>query len=361
MYQTHHRKLILKYKECKLIDSINNKIMNVNETDNTHLPFVERFRPKKLDDVMSHQDIIITLKNFINQHNIPHLMFYGPPGTGKTSTIESFVNELYGEDNVEYMTMNINASEERGIEIVRNKIKNFVSTLPIYNNSSNGPKYKFVILDEADAMTSDAQAVLRQVIENYTYNARFCLICNCIKKINSAIQSRCTTFKFSPLDFDSVKKKIDSISNEYGINVSSSGVQTIWKLSNGDMRKVMHMLQVISINHKKIDSNTVTKFQKYPTKSHASKLYNTLLKGDVHKSIDVLEEIVNGECYSLVDIVNEMTHLTVDNIINGNLDQRKGRVILSNLRNIEMNIIATSDTEIQMYSVAAVFSLGVNN
>lgn len=326
---------------------------------NTHLPFVERFRPKKLDDVISHQDIIITLKNFISQHNIPHLMFYGPSGTGKTSTIESFVNELYGEENVEYMTMNINASEERGIEIVRNKIRNFVSTLPIYNNNKQGPSYKFVILDEADAMTADAQAMLKQVIEHYTYNARFCLICNYIKKINIAIQSRCTTFKFSPLDFESVKKKIYDISKENKIIVTPDGIETIWKLSDGDMRKVMHMLQVISINHKKIDADIITKFQKYPTKNHVLEIYNILLKGNLHKSISILKKYVSNECYSLADIINELTHMLVNDIINKKLDKKIGGKIISNLRDVEMNLIVTSDTEIQLYGISAVFSLSI--
>lgn len=348
-----------------IIDNINSIINHTNDNDkakeNAHLPFVERFRPKKLDDIISHQDIICTLKKFIKNHNIPHLMFYGPSGTGKTSTVESFVNELYGEENVEYMTMNINASEERGIEIVRNKIRNFVSTLPIYNNNIRGPSYKFVILDEADAMTADAQAMLKQVIEYYTYNARFCLICNCIKKINIAIQSRCTTFKFSPLDFESVKKKINDISKKNDIQITSDGIEVIWKLSDGDMRKVMHMLQIISINHKSINADIITKFQKYPSKDHISDIYNTLLRGELHKSISILKKYVSQECYALGDILNELTHIIVNDIISKKMEQNKGANILSNLRDIEMNIIVTSDTEIQLETIAAVFTLGLNN
>jgi replication factor C subunit 3/5 len=323
----------------------------------THLPFVERFRPRTLDGIMSHPDTIQILKKFITQHNIPHLLFYGPPGTGKTSTIEAFVNELYGSDNVEYMTMNINASEERGIEIVRNKIKNFVSTMPIKNSNSKAPKYKFVILDEADAMTFDAQGMLKQVIEYYTGNARFCLICNCNKKINPAIQSRCTVFNFPPLDYASVKKKINMISTEFNITVTDDGIDTIWKLSNGDMRKVMHMLQVISINNNVITSDVVTTFQKYPTNADSDALYRALVAGNLKASLKFAKKMVKENHYSLIDIVNELTHKINSDIIGKKISADRGGYLLLNLRDVEMNIIVTSDTDIQLANIVSIFTL----
>jgi replication factor C subunit 3/5 len=326
------------------------------EESRKHLPFVERFRPRTLDEIMSHDDTIHILKNFIKQHNIPPLLFYGPPGTGKTSTIEAFVHELYGSENVEYMTMSINASEERGIEVIRNKVKNFVSTFPI-RNSKNAPAYKFVILDEADAMTFDAQGVLKRVIEFYAPNARFCLICNCNKKVNPALQSRCTIFNFPPLDYDSVKKTVDMISNKFNITVTDDGIETIWKLSNGDMRKVMHTLQVMSINNNVIDSDKVTTFQKYPTHQHATILYDTFMKKELRKSLALVKKIINDKGYSLMDIITEMTHKLIENITNNNVDVERGTHLLIKMRDVEMNIIATSDTDIQLCSLVAIFSL----
>jgi replication factor C subunit 3/5 len=333
--------------------------MNQDEYDKTHLPFVERFRPKTLDGIMSHTNTIQILKKFLTLRNIPHLLFYGPPGTGKTSTVEAFVSELYGRDNVEYMTMNINASEERGIEIVRNKIKNFVSTMPIKTLDANVPKYKFVILDEADAMTFDAQGMLKQVIEVHTENARFCLICNCSKKINPAIQSRCMIFNFPPLDFDSVKKKIILIADEFNIKVSEDGIETIWKLSKGDMRKVLHMLQVLSINNKKITSNTVTTFQKYPTNDEMDNLYDFLMKGKFKKSLQVTRNLINNKKYTLIDLVTELTYKINNDIIGGNLDSVRGAVILKNLRDIEMNLIVTGDSNIQTANLVSIFTSGM--
>ena len=327
----------------------------VDDKELTNLPFVERFRPKTLDGIMSHGETIQILKKFIKKHNIPHLMFYGPPGTGKTSTIDAFVTELYGENNVEYMTMNINASEERGIEIVRNKIKNFVSTHPI-KVGDNSPKYKFVILDEADAMTSDAQGMLKQVIEYYTDGARFCLICNCNKKINPAIQSRCTVFNFPPLDFDSVKKKIKMIEATFNLHITDDAIESIWKISNGDMRKVMHMLQVISINNKHIDSDKVTTFQKYPTDLDMENMFNILLKGNLKESLKFVNNIMKIKHYSMMDILTEITTHINNDIIKNKMETNYGTKLLLNLRDIEMNIIITSDTNIQLTAFVSIFT-----
>ncbi|VBB18349.1 DNA polymerase III [Yasminevirus sp. GU-2018] len=327
-----------------------------SKQDRSNLPFVERFRPNVLDGIMSHGETIRVLKNYLQRHDIPHLLFYGPPGTGKTSTIEAFVNELYGQEGVEFMTMNINASEERGIEIVRNKIKDFVSTDPIRAGKAGSPRYKFVILDEADAMTLDAQGMLKQVIEYFTDNARFCLICNCIKKINPAIQSRCSIFNFPPLDFVSVQKKIGAIAKEFKFTVTPDGVQTLWKLSNGDMRKVLHMLQVISINNKVIDSEKITKFKNYPTNGEMDNVYSTLLKGDLMDSNTLVKNLIKQKHYSLSDILTELTLRISKSLMDKKMDPLKGANLLTDLRDIEMNLIVTADTDIQMTSIVSVFT-----
>lgn len=334
-----------------------NLSVSYSNDDTSHLPFVERFRPKKLDDILSHENIVKTLKSFMNTKNIPHLLFYGPPGTGKTSTIDSFVAELYGIDNIEYMTMNINASEERGIEIVRNKIKQFVSTIPVYQEVDNKdiPTYKFVILDEADAMTSDAQAMLRQVMETYTFNARFCLICNYIKRIDQSLQSRCTQFKFSPLDFANVKTKVVSICNKLDINMTEDGIRTLWKLSTGDMRKVLHGLQVISINYKMIDSDVITKFQSYPTKKDIDNIYAVLLKDNFNKCMKDLNILIHEQSYTLSDIVTELGFRITDDLINKKVDKEIGCKILQHLRSAEMSIISSSSHDMQIPNVVGSF------
>ena len=164
------------------------------EQNQTNLPWVEKYRPSALQELISHEDIICTIRKFISEEKLPHLLFYGPPGTGKTSTILACAKELYSPKEFNSMVLELNASDDRGINVVRNQILSFASTRTIFNSG-----YKLVILDEADAMTNDAQNALRRIIEKYTDNVRFCLICNYLTKIIPALQSRYVYFYFNAL------------------------------------------------------------------------------------------------------------------------------------------------------------------
>lgn len=328
----------------------NDKIVTYDNT----LPFAERFRPKVLDDVLSHESVISTLKIYLKTRRIPHLLFYGPPGTGKTSTIESFLRELYGDEYYPYMVMNINASEERGIDVVRGKIKNFVSTKPI-RTDAQVPIFKFVILDEADAITLEAQAMLRIVIESNTKYARFCLICNCVKKINLAIQSRCKIFKFSPLDTMNVNKKIDSVCSINSIQVTNSGKLMIWELSKGDMRKVLHLLQVISMNHKKIDAKTISDFMKYPSKKCIDTIYDIMKTKNLNTMVDELKKQKNDNSYSVKDIMTEISDRIFLDINKKLISCDQAIYINKKLRDIEMNMISTSETDQQLSALCSAF------
>eukprot|EP00878_Enallax_costatus_P026559 GHUV01028505.1.p1 GENE.GHUV01028505.1~~GHUV01028505.1.p1 ORF type:complete len:210 (+),score=54.50 GHUV01028505.1:200-829(+) len=168
-------------------------------------PWVEKYRPKTLDDVAAHKEIIDTIKKLTNENRLPHLLLYGPPGTGKTSTILAVARQIYG-GAMQNMTLELNASDDRGIDVVREQIQDFASTRSVFSN-----KFKLVILDECDAMTRDAQFALRRVIEKYTRNTRFCLICNYVSKIIPALQSRCTRFRFPPLDEAHVRERLQHV------------------------------------------------------------------------------------------------------------------------------------------------------
>lgn len=327
----------------------------MSDTDSEDLPFVEKYRPKNLSEVISHENIVSTLRSYLDNDigRIPHLLFYGPPGTGKTSVIEAFVSELYGEENKSYMVMVINASEERGIDVVRDKIRNFVNNkgLCIDNGS---PQYKFVILDEADAVTAEAQGMLRIVIEKSVDNARFCLICNSLNKINNAIQSRCQRFKFKPLDYDSVISKMDYIAKSIGVSITATGKKTIWKLSGGDMRHVMHMLQVISINNKKINEKVVTRFQRYPTNKEMDILFDNMVKINDVGELYVLANNEINKGYVLRDIMKEMFTRITDNIDMFTKEQSIN--IYTQLRDIEINILQTGNTKTQLGAFISIFA-----
>lgn len=324
--------------------------------ENTTLPWVEKFRPKKLNDVLSHENVISALKTLIKKNQFPHLILSGPPGTGKTSAIMACATELYGS-NYPVMVLDINASEERGIEVVRNKIKDFISTKGIFlNNKSN--MFKLVILDEADAMTIDAQSMLMSVIEKYTINVRFCLICNYIKKISPSIQSRCTAFKFSPLSSKDITKKINEIGKTMNLDVNQTGIDTIIKISRGDMRKVLNILQATSMTYDKINSRNVTLCIGYPTPDDMKCIYKNLIENPYTECYKNISDIITKNGYSLMDIITELTDLIISNYMKKNgMSSAKVIGILSNLRDIEMNLTLCPSELIQLAGLVGLFKL----
>lgn len=165
------------------------------------------------------------------------MLFYGPPGTGKTSTITAIAREIYG-DNYKKMVLELNASDDRGIDVVRNQIKTFASTRQIFAKG-----FKLIILDEADAMTNVAQNALRRIIEKYTNHTRFCILANYTHKLNPALLSRCTRFRFSPLSEEDIRKRITYVIDQEKVKISSGAFESLLSLSQGDMRKALNILQ----------------------------------------------------------------------------------------------------------------------
>ena len=193
------------------------------------LPFVEKYRPTSVSEIISHEEILSTISRFISQKSIPHFLFYGPPGTGKTTCALALARQLYG-DSYKNMILELNASDDRGIQIVRNKIKDFCSSLISFNNMTNDNTnnnvnmFKLVILDEADMITSDAQNSLRRIMEKFTKNSRFCLICNQVNKINVAIQSRCMRFRFPPLNKNQCIMRLKYICDKENIKYANNNI-----------------------------------------------------------------------------------------------------------------------------------------
>ncbi|KAK9464974.1 P-loop containing nucleoside triphosphate hydrolase protein [Lipomyces arxii] len=207
------------------------------DSSSENLPWVEKYRPTSLDDVAGHESIIATIRTFIASNRVPHLLFYGPPGTGKTSTIIAVAREIYGK-NYKNMVLELNASDERGIDVVRDQIKTFASTRQMFTKG-----FKFVILDEADAMTNAAQNALRRIMEKYATHTRFCILANYIHKLTPAIQSRCTRFRFSPIPQDSIRKRINQVIEAENVSISDEGLSALLSLSKGDMRRALNVLQ----------------------------------------------------------------------------------------------------------------------
>ncbi|EJD05967.1 P-loop containing nucleoside triphosphate hydrolase protein [Fomitiporia mediterranea MF3/22] len=215
-------------------------------------PWVEKYRPKTIDDVSSQEHIVAVLQKTLTSTNLPHMLFYGPPGTGKTSTILALSRQLFGPDNFKNRVLELNASDERGITIVREKIKNFARQTPRAQAvASDGktypcPPYKIIILDEADSMTHDAQSALRRIMETYARITRFCLVCNYVTRIIEPLASRCSKFRFRPLDDSATKLRLQHIADAERVPVIPEVVSTLINVSGGDLRRSITYLQSAS-------------------------------------------------------------------------------------------------------------------
>ncbi|KAI9720362.1 MAG: Subunit of heteropentameric Replication factor C (RF-C) [Candelaria pacifica] len=205
-------------------------------------------RPKSLNDVTAQDHTITVLQRTLQSSNLPHMLFYGPPGTGKTSTVLALAKELYGPELIKSRVLELNASDERGISIVREKVKDFarmqLSNPPAhYTSQYPCPPYKIIILDEADSMTQDAQSALRRTMETYSKITRFCLICNYVTRIIDPLASRCSKFRFKSLDHGNAQKRLGDIAENEGVKVEPGAIQTLIKCSEGDLRKAITFLQ----------------------------------------------------------------------------------------------------------------------
>ncbi|KXN82551.1 Replication factor C subunit 2 [Leucoagaricus sp. SymC.cos] len=215
-------------------------------------PWVEKYRPKTIDDISAQEHTVAVLRKTLTSTNLPHMLFYGPPGTGKTSTILALARQLFGPDNFKNRVLELNASDERGIAIVREKIKDFARQTPRAQAVASDdktypcPPYKIVILDEADSMTQDAQGALRRIMETYARITRFCLVCNYVTRIIEPLASRCSKFRFTPLDSGSAATRLKHIAEQEKVDVDEPAIDALINVSNGDLRRAITYLQSAS-------------------------------------------------------------------------------------------------------------------
>jgi replication factor C subunit 2/4 len=211
------------------------------------IPWIEKYRPKKVSDMVGQDAIISSLKRSLTEGGFPNLLFYGPSGVGKTSAIISVAKELFG-NQYENRVMELNATKERGIRIIRNKIKTFAKFAVNQNHNTDGiPNIKLIILDESDNITNDAQSALRRSMEMYCSNTRFCIICNYISKIIDPITSRCSMYKFSKLKKKEFIYKLETICNAENVIYQNEVLSKIYSYSNGDLRKGISLLDYSAI------------------------------------------------------------------------------------------------------------------
>jgi replication factor C subunit 3/5 len=267
----------------------------------SELPWVEKYRPKALSDLVAHQEIIATIQNFINKNSLPHLLLHGSPGTGKTSTILACAREMYGS-KLPHMVLELNASDDRGIDVVRDQIKNFVSSRNIFQHN----QVKLVILDEADNMTNAAQFALRRMIEQYASNARFCLICNYASQIIPALQSRCTKFRFGPLAGEHAQSRVALVAEAESLNLTPDGMDALLRIGKGDMRRTLNILQSVALSHAVIDATAVHTTTGVPLPKQIDTVFASLLTEPFRANLAQLENLRINFGYSLADVIAEI-------------------------------------------------------
>eukprot|EP00924_Labyrinthula_sp_SR-Ha-C_P003731 maker-scaffold_3-snap-gene-3.2-mRNA-1 protein AED:0.27 eAED:0.27 QI:51/1/1/1/1/1/2/81/364 len=328
------------------------------------LPWIEKYRPDSLTDVVGHESIVQTINKLIEAKRVPHLLLYGPAGTGKTSTILAIAKQIYCESE-KSMVLELNASDARGIDTVRNEIQTFAGTRNLFNmNPSSTAGFKLVLLDEADNMTKDAQAALRRVIEKYSQTTRFCLICNYVSKIIPAIQSRCTKFRFSPLKQEQIKSKLQFVVEKENVSLTNGAKSAILELANGDMRRVLNLLQSAHLawsatnkGGKAFDGDFVFQVAGKPSEGQIEQLFRTLLAGDLAKCISSLKEMQVHGGVAVEDIVTGISNFVERTTFNA----RTKCFLLKQLASLEVKLSTCSGNlsseNIHLKAVASMFVL----
>ncbi|WFC94715.1 Subunit of heteropentameric Replication factor C (RF-C) [Malassezia brasiliensis] len=305
------------------------------------LPWVEKYRPDSLDDILSHAHIVATLEKFVQADQLPHLLFYGPPGTGKTSTIMALARRLYGKQFKNHV-LEMNASDDRGIDVVRGQIKSFASTRNVFSTQQD--TFKLIVLDEADAMTQAAQAALRRVIEQYTKNVRFCLICNYVNKIIPAIQSRCTRFRFSPLDTAQVARRVDYVIDAEHCKVEPAARDAILTLAKGDMRRALNILQACHAAGGVIDEDAVYNCTGHPHPRDIETAFQAMLQQEFTTAYQTIQTLKVERGTALADLLNGMHDL----VLHLELPPPARAFLLDQMAQIEYRLSTSASERIQL-------------
>lgn len=309
--------------------------------------WIEKYRPATISEVVGQPEITARLKSYVSSGNMPHLLFAGPPGTGKTTCAIALSRELFGEDWRSNFH-ELNASDERGIDIVRGKIKEFARTAPMGMKN-----FKIIFLDEADALTSDAQSALRRTMERYATTCRFILSCNYSSKIIEPIQSRCAVFRFRPLKEADVKKYLSWISKQESLTMKEEGLEALVYVSQGDLRRAVNSLQVAASMSLKIDADAVYQAASIARPELVKEMIDTCLKGDFIKGRNILDELLITQGLSGEDIIRQIHKSVIDSTVKDSLKIE----LIDRVGETEFRLVEGGNDRIQLESLLAHFAL----
>ena len=302
-------------------------------------PWIEKYRPSKLSQIVGNKRLISNLQSIAESGNLPNLILAGPPGTGKTTSVLALAHELLGE-NFKKAVIELNASDERGINVVRDKIKRFAQQkIPLPEG-----RHKIIILDEADSMTSSAQGSMRVTISDYSNTTRFVLACNDSSKIIEAIQSRCTVLRFGKLSSDDIKERITFVLNNENAKYDDNGLKAIIDTCNGDMRYALNNTQSCIVGFGEVTEENVYKIVELPRPKEIEAIYNYCLNSKFVEAINKFEELFD-EGYSCLEIISVFNRLIQES---NKIDDKVRIILLKKISEYKMNLIDGLDSNLQM-------------
>ncbi|HIH97534.1 MAG TPA: replication factor C small subunit [Thermoplasmata archaeon] len=307
--------------------------------------WTEKYRPLTLDEVVGQTEIVDRLKAYVASNELPHLLFAGPAGTGKTTCGICLARAFFGEGwsgNFHEQ----NASDERGIDVVRGKIKDFARTSPLGDYA-----FKIIFLDEADALTSEAQAALRRTMERFS-RCRFIFSVNFSSKIIEPLQSRCAVFRFKPLRSEEVKKYVERVAKNEGIEITSEGMKALTYIARGDLRKATNLLQVGAAKEGKLTEETLYKLSSYPDPKLVRALIEQALEGNFIRARNLLDQLLIDYGLSGEGVIDQI-HGAIFNL---SLSDDALVEALSGIGEVAFRIIEGSNPRIQLDALLAKFT-----
>ena len=309
--------------------------------------WTEKYRPNNFEEIVGQEEIVKRVKNLTSSLNIPHLLFAGPAGTGKSSLAIAIVKELF-KNSWKENYLELNASDSRGIDVIRQEVKNFARTKSLGN-----VPFKVIFLDEADALTREAQQALRRTMENFTSTCRFILSCNYSSKIIDPIQSRCVVFRFRMLEKKDIEKIIRKIAEAEKLEIEEKAIDALYEASEGDARRVINFLQSTSSISLKITSDLINTIASSAKPSDIKIVLEYALSGDFPNAREKLLDIMLKESISGQDIIKaiqkEIWNLSIESELKVKLTEKTGE--------IEFRLVEGSDEFIQLESLLASFIL----
>ncbi|TKX58505.1 replication factor C small subunit [Halorubrum sp. SS7] len=308
--------------------------------------WIEKYRPQSLDDIHGQEEIVERLQSYIAQDDVPHLLFSGPAGIGKTTAATAIAREIYGEDNWRGNFLELNASDQRGIDVVRDRIKGFA-------RSSFGGDFRIVFLDEADSLTDDAQSALRRTMEQFSDNTRFILSCNYSSKIIDPIQSRCAVFRFSPLSDEAVGGMVREIAAAEDIEVTDAGVDALVYAADGDMRRAINSLQAAATTGDVVDEEAVYAITATARPEEIESMVTDALSGDFARARSTLDTLLTETGMAGGDVIDQL-HRSVWEF---DLSEREAVRLMERIGEADYRIAEGANEQVQLESLLAALSL----